>query len=269
MPGELDQAYIRARTVLLDAIEALRDHLDALVLVGAQAIYLHTGEADLALLPYTTDADIAIDPRSLGDDPQLGAGMARAGFVPDSTDVGVWLTREDGVQIDLLVPASVGGAGRRGARLGVHGNRAAKKVAGLEAALVDRGPMTVGALEASDHRRVELAVAGPAALLVAKLHKVGERRDQPRRQDDKDAYDVYRLLYGFETADLVPRFQELLRGELARSATLQALAYLRELFSVASGLGATMAARNVHGLGDPALVAASVAALATDLLDAL
>lgn len=32
-----------ARTGLLDALEALESHLDALVIVGAQAIYLHTG----------------------------------------------------------------------------------------------------------------------------------------------------------------------------------------------------------------------------------
>ena len=32
-----------ARTGLLDALGALDAHLDALVIVGAQAIYLHTG----------------------------------------------------------------------------------------------------------------------------------------------------------------------------------------------------------------------------------
>jgi hypothetical protein len=38
------------------------------------------------------------------------------------------------VQIDLLVPASMGGQGRRGARLGVHGAEVARKAIGLEAA---------------------------------------------------------------------------------------------------------------------------------------
>jgi hypothetical protein len=43
---------------LLDALVALEPHIDALVLVGAQAIYLHTGDADLAVAEYTTDADL-------------------------------------------------------------------------------------------------------------------------------------------------------------------------------------------------------------------
>ena len=39
---------IMARTGLLDALEALQSHLDALVIVGAQAIYLHTGSIQVA-----------------------------------------------------------------------------------------------------------------------------------------------------------------------------------------------------------------------------
>ena len=44
---EHDELYTVARTVLLDALEALGEHREALVLVGAQAIYLRVGEADL------------------------------------------------------------------------------------------------------------------------------------------------------------------------------------------------------------------------------
>jgi hypothetical protein len=47
--------------VLLDALEALAAHRDALVVVGAQAIYLHTGEADVALAEATKDSHLAID----------------------------------------------------------------------------------------------------------------------------------------------------------------------------------------------------------------
>lgn len=49
MSGDPDPIYVRARAALLDTLEALEPHLDALVLVGAQAIYLHTADADLAL----------------------------------------------------------------------------------------------------------------------------------------------------------------------------------------------------------------------------
>jgi hypothetical protein len=53
MPGEADPLYVGARRVLLDALTALQPHLESLVLVGAQAIYLHCGEADFAVSPYT------------------------------------------------------------------------------------------------------------------------------------------------------------------------------------------------------------------------
>jgi hypothetical protein len=50
--------YIVARTVLLDALEALIAQHDAIVLVGAQAIYLHTGDADIAVPAFTADGDV-------------------------------------------------------------------------------------------------------------------------------------------------------------------------------------------------------------------
>ena len=42
----MDELYVIARRVLLDALEALGPHRDATILVGAQAIYLHTGDAE-------------------------------------------------------------------------------------------------------------------------------------------------------------------------------------------------------------------------------
>jgi hypothetical protein len=47
----VDDLYVLARRVLLDALDALGIHRDAIVLVGAQAIYLRCGEADLAVTP--------------------------------------------------------------------------------------------------------------------------------------------------------------------------------------------------------------------------
>ena len=67
MPGAPDPRYVRARRVLLDALEALEEHRDAIVLVGAQAIYLHTGEGDLAVSPFTLDADLALNPAALAE----------------------------------------------------------------------------------------------------------------------------------------------------------------------------------------------------------
>lgn len=198
MPGENaspDPEYVLARRVLLDALEALGDQRDAVVLVGAQAIYLHTGDADLAVAPYTTDGDLALDPSRLMEDPKLAEAFREAGFSADAQRLGTWIMsrplegRPVEVKIDLMVPEAVGGAGRRGARLGAHGNRAARKARGLEATLVDRRRRKIEAMDDGDDRAFEVAVAGPAALLVAKLHKISERVGRPGRRDDKDALE--------------------------------------------------------------------------------
>lgn len=95
MPGGPDPLYVKAREVLLDALEALRPHRSSLVLVGAQAIYLHTGEADVAVAPYTTDADLVIDPRSLAERPPVGASLEANGFVAGDQP-GQWLKEASG-----------------------------------------------------------------------------------------------------------------------------------------------------------------------------
>ncbi|HMJ32423.1 MAG TPA: hypothetical protein VK501_00790 [Baekduia sp.] len=59
--------------------------------------------------------------------------------------------------------------------------------------MVDHSRETVSALSPADSRTYEANVAGPAALLVVKLHKIAERRDTPTRLVDKDAHDVHRL----------------------------------------------------------------------------
>ena len=122
------------------------------------------------------------------------------------------------VQIDFLVPTSLGGSGRRGARLGSHGTEVARKATGLEAALVDHTRVKLSSLEAADTRTFDVSVAGIAALLVAKLHKIAERKDAPARLQDKDALDILRLLRFAETgfhrfhADEAGRSFHLRRG---------------------------------------------------------
>jgi hypothetical protein len=76
---------VRARLVLLDALEALGEHRSSLILVGAQAVYVHAGEATFGMVTYTTDADLAIDPRTLQQTPPIGSVMRKAGFRPGSS----------------------------------------------------------------------------------------------------------------------------------------------------------------------------------------
>src|SRR6266487_4284835 len=112
IPGVPDPLYVSARAALLEAVEALGTHRDAIVLVGAQAIYLHTGDADLAVAEYTTDADFAVRPDELADAPLLGELLTARGFTPREHP-GSWLSPE-GVYIDIMVPEAL--AGPRDAR---------------------------------------------------------------------------------------------------------------------------------------------------------
>jgi hypothetical protein len=251
----VDPLHVEARRVLLDALEALTPHGRAVILVGAQAIYVRTSYTDIAIAPFTTDGDLVLDPSLLGPEPRLEAAMRSAGFelrLPDGDhpEPGIWvMTVNVGgddveVPVDLIVPEGAAtGGGRRGARLGPHGKRAARRVPGLEPALVDHSRETVRALDRSDPRALSLEVAGPAALLVAKAHKLRDRVESPRRVDDKDAVDVYRLMQATSPRDVRATIAGLSEHELAGAPTRAALVYLRDLFARRNGAGIQMAAR--------------------------
>src|SRR5215475_2110213 len=102
---ELDDLYVMARRVLLDALDALGHHRDAIVLVGAQAVYLRVGDADLAVTPYTIDGDLVIDPAVLAEIPPIEQALMDAGFYPKTKDlVGVWITtRKTGEHVDANI----------------------------------------------------------------------------------------------------------------------------------------------------------------------
>jgi len=253
---QIDPRYVAARRVLLDALVGLQGQADALVIAGAQAVYLHTGEGDLAVAPFTTDADLALDPTLLHPDPLLEQAMSNAGFqlalYDGHVEPGIWTTQVDIdgelllIPVDLIVPeAAAGGGGRRGARLGVHGRRAARRAVGLEAALIDHTPMAIAALDPTDARSVTAQVAGPAALLVAKAHKIHDRlhSDRPGRVDDKDAADVLRLMQTTRPADVGARLAALAGDPMAGPATATAIAHLEHLFSRRGSPGVEMAAR--------------------------
>lgn len=269
MPGG-DKLIVEARAALLDATAALEAHKDSVILIGAQAIYLRTGNATFALAEATKDSDLAIDPRTLGEDPRLEEAMNDAGFIlnPVSQQPGAWMS-PNGIPVDLMVPEHLAGTGsRRGVRIPPHSKHSARRTTGLEAAIIDQSPMTVESLD-GDGRRAVINVAGPAALLVAKLHKLGERVGAPDRLSDKDAHDIYRLLVATETSNLAGTLQRLRGDEIAHEVTAQALIYLKQLFASAHTLGSRMAGRAEEGIGEPDTVSASVSFLAQDLLSAL
>lgn len=269
--GDHADLLVWARSALIDAAEALVEHRDSLVLVGAQAVYLHTGSLDVALAEATKDSDVALDPRVIANEPLLDEAMLGAGFYR-SDQPGSWLNR-DGIPVDLMVPELLAGGGRvgaRGARIPPHSKSAARRARGLEAAMVDNSSMDVPSLDPLDRRVVRLRVAGPAALLVAKLHKIAERVESPHRLSDKDAHDAYRILRAFDTQVLAETFSRLRTDELCGQITEEALTSLDELFAKSpAATGAAMAGRAEEGLGDPEQVAVATFILAHDLVSAL
>ena len=82
--------------------------------------------------------------------PRSVDAMSRAGF--RLTDPPGTFRRDGGAQVDLLVPEAVGGGGRRAARLGVHGNKAARKAHGLEGALVSHARRRIASLDSDADR---------------------------------------------------------------------------------------------------------------------
>ena len=269
MPGAPEALYVDARRALLDALDALQPHHAAIVLVGAQAVYVHAGDIESPVAPYTTDGDLGLDPALLAPLPTLDAAMRGAGFVL-TDQPGIWLQAGGSLTVDLLVPEGIAApGGRRGVRIEGHGRLAARKVKGLEGCLVDLDTVVFGALEAGDRRTFPIRVAGPAGLLVSKLHKLHERLQSGRQVESKNAYDIYRLLRATSTADMAARYRHLLEDSRSEDVAGNAVAMLRDLFSGSDAPGSQLAASYVEFFGDAPTVAAACVALATDLLAAL
>ncbi len=251
----------------MDALDALGEHRNSVILVGAQAIYVHAGEATFGMVAYTTDADLALDPRVLEETPPIESVMRNAGFRP-GVQPGIWLGSDD-IQVDLLVPEALGGGGRRSARLGGHGKETARKVEGLEGALVENELVRVSSLRRDDDRQFDIRVAGPSALVVAKLHKLWERRNDRRRLENKDAADVFRLLQAIDLERFASGFRALREDAVSAASAVRAIGFLEDLFGRAGGLGIGMLREAVTGLDDPDIAAASCLQLARDVMEAI
>src|SRR5947209_16394207 len=107
--------------------------------------------------------------------------MGDGGF-EQKGDPGVWWKtvaiagKPVDVEVDVMVPERYAPAGgRRSVRLPPHDKMIARKAIGLEGAIVDHDLIEVAALDDSDPRRFTVRVAGPAALVVAKVHKLRDR----------------------------------------------------------------------------------------------
>ena len=227
--------YLLARSVLLDALTALNPHLNNLILVGAQAVYLHTNPESVRVPAFTTDADLILNPHLLADHPEITEGLNREGFSrnPDNQNPGSWVGR-DHVVVDIMVVRHQSRREKKKARrpdLGAHDDNAARIVDGLEGALIDNSIHTISSFDPDDDRRFDIRVAGPAALLTAKLIKISERASQANRRDrinSKDALDIFRILLDIPTNQLVSGFQKHRESPEACKSSQQGLLFLRE-----------------------------------------
>jgi hypothetical protein len=263
--------YVAARRTLLDALDALSAHHSCLILIGAQAVYLHTGSHGMTVPPMTTDADLALDTDLLADDPEIAATLQTAGFVPGQP--GHW-ENSQGIAVDLMVAphqSNRQSVTARAAHLAPHARSVARIGPGLALALSDNAPQIITALDSSDSRRHEIRVAGPAALLVAKTIKLDDRladarQGNSRRIVDKDALDVLRLLQACPLGQFTAGLSSHDVGAAAQADIARGLQILRD-----------RATKRAHDLpllatrasGDDPTVAPSLTVLVSELLTAL
>jgi hypothetical protein len=131
--------------------------------------------------------------------------------------------------------------------------------------------LTISSFEAEDLRSYKMKVAGPAALIIAKTAKIGDRLlESDERLVSKDAYDVYRLLLATHTDVLGQLFGKFLSNSLSRPEAQIGLNAFAELFAKSQDArGNRLAADAAKGIEDAALLRASCWALASDLVEVL
>jgi len=154
--------------------------------VGAQAIYLQRVRRTLPF-PIHHDGDLVLDIDALIDEPTLGEIMDGARLSPVAA-TGVLDQRG-------RHPSSICTCRRRSRVWTSWGSPRTQETSLLARPGGSRRPSSIApsnapCLRGSDQRVVTVDVAGPAALLVSKLHKIAEREGQLERSDDKDAHDV-------------------------------------------------------------------------------
>lgn len=259
--------YVVARRTLLDVLTALEDHIDNLILVGAQAIYVHTGDRGLPIPPMTTDADIALNVLGLGDHPEISERLRDAGFLP-GLNPGHWVGADSWFDL-MVVPHQSGRDSRtaRAAKIPPHLKETARITRGLEAVLIDHHMATITSFEPTDSRAFTVRIAGPAALLTAKCTKIEDRFTQdPDRVLEKDALDMLRILQAVPISELVAGFHAHKADEHAWARTQTAMTFLEQQGSKPTQILPQLATR--AAAGDPQ-VSISFTVLVAQLLEAM
>lgn len=253
--GGVNAAMAPSRAALCAALDAIAPHRDAVTVAGAHAVFERTRDLDIAA-DATKDGDLALTPALVAEEPRLEAAMRGAGFRTLAelegearqhdpglrrryeAQPGLWATGmassgEPIGEVDLLVPTSIAGGGRRSAHaLKSHGKQATCHTPGLELVVLDRSLMKIENFVDGSIR--DAWVAGYAGLLCAKAYKLGERireRDGNGRNRvrPKDAVDVWRLLAVSDGAAVRAKFDEHSDDERCGEAVRRGLRYLETI----------------------------------------
>ena len=112
-------------------------------------------------------------------------------------------------------------------------------------------------------------VAGYGALLVAKLHKLGDRLVTPDRLHAKDAGDIYRLFDAIAADEMATIVLALLDDPRSTATTTKALNYLGQLFHTPGAVGVRLASEALRGLIPEQTVVAATTAYISELRKAV
>lgn len=210
----------RSRRLLIEAILALQEHADAVTVVGAHAVHVWVQKKWGAIdMESTRDGDLAVNPVLIAEDPKIVKLLAGIGLEPARPErPGIYglateraLPWGERTTVDLLVPETYAGSTGRAARIPGQ-PRAATRAYGLELAIHDRSLIRISTVDGEPELAVDVHVAGPAALLIAKAHKVAERlaevEKRPDRVRPKDSGDIALLMMvtdGIEIAETMRR----------------------------------------------------------------
>lgn len=241
-------ATARSRRLLIETVIELEPFRNSLTVIGSHAVYARAeGLFEGYVFESTADADLAVNPELVGADPRIIDLMKEAGLEQAHPDrPGIYGHTGEGhipqrtrTTIDLIVPEAFAGRGRRSASISGQKN-AATRAYGIELALFDRSEMTLRTLPADPHPlQVLVYVAGHAALLTAKAHKLKDRladyERRPYRLRPKDSVDVGLLMLSSEPGEVAAtlsraRIEHPALNDLIATATT----FLVEQFSGAS-----------------------------------
>lgn len=255
--GSIQQApsaeLVQARRVLLIGLGALSGQIEALTIIGAQAVFERTRSSGEIPFTLTTDADTSLAPALIDISRNIGIDMAAAGFVQQRDRPGIWsypgCEGEDPVGFDILVPSSLAGGGRRGARIPGQDKHAVGRAEGLELTLIDRQKMRIDALDGAGIH-LDAYVAGPAAITCAKAYKLADRIDardggKKNRVLSKDAGDVWRMMAVCNPEQARTVYAEGECDAAISRAVMQGRDHLTRLFSE-SGEGTGLAVRDLR-----------------------